>query len=369
MSKFIMVGDDLHEDSMLLKIAADRGPAEKQSFGNTPSGRRALIGYLRGRSAGAGGAWVVIAYEASGLGFNFRDEMTAAGFTCHVLAPTRIARSPRHRRQKCDEKDADRLLELLRGHLLAGNELPTVWVPDAQTRDDREVVRARMDLTGKATAVKTQIRTLLKRNGIEKPSGLERGWGARFRAWLQGLAGPRGRLRGGARCALGTLLRQLGALEEELGRLDRHIEKLAAQPRHAAAVRALDAVPGVGLLLAVGFVTEMGALNRFGNRKQVGAFLGLVPASHESGDGDDRKGHITHQGSWRLRRLLCQGAWARVRHDPGEGAVYARLVERNPKHKKIAVVACMRRLAVLLWHLGRNAQGQAPPREKHPLAA
>ena len=57
----------------------------------------------------------------------------------------------------------------------------------------------------------------------------------------------------------------------------------------------------------------------------------------------------------RVRRTLCQASWASVRHDPQEQAAYARIVEKNPKKKKIAVVAAMRRLAIRMWHRGLHA--------------
>ena len=76
---------------------------------------------------------------------------------CFVLPPTRISRSQRHRTQKTDEKDAQQLLELLRGHVLAGNALPKVWIPDQQNRDDRELVRMRLDVGEKITAIKAQV--------------------------------------------------------------------------------------------------------------------------------------------------------------------------------------------------------------------
>ena len=58
----------------------------------------------------------------------------------------------------------------------------------------------------------------------------------------------------------------------------------------------------------------------------------------------------------RVRRMLCQGTWSRVQHDPADRSVYDRLVARNPKRKKIALVALMRRLSVRLWHIGRQTQ-------------
>jgi transposase len=100
----------------------------------------------------------------------------------------------------------------------------------------------------------------------------------------------------------------------------------------------------------------MGDLSRFANRQQVGSFLGLVPSSFETGEHDDHKGHITHQGPSRVRKVLCQAVWSRLRTVPSERLAYDRIVRRNPKHKKIAVVARMRTLAVVLWHEGLAAQ-------------
>jgi transposase len=118
----------------------------------------------------------------------------------------------------------------------------------------------------------------------------------------------------------------------------------------------LDAETGVGRLAAVAYATEVGDFARFRRRQQIGAYWGLTPSSNESGEIQDRKGHITRQGSPRMRRILCQAAWSRVRHHEAEREAYQRLVTRNPKRKKIALVAAMRRLAVRLWHVGRKAQ-------------
>jgi transposase len=91
-----MVAGDLHDKTMLLKIARGRGPAEKVAVRNTSAGRTRLIEQLRECSQ-AGDARVILAYEASGQGFGLHDELTAANFECHVLAPTKIARSTQHR--------------------------------------------------------------------------------------------------------------------------------------------------------------------------------------------------------------------------------------------------------------------------------
>ena len=122
MDKFIMVGCDLHDKTMLLKMARDQGKATVRCWPNDCPSRQKMVEDLRRRAQQAGGAKIVFAYEASGSGFILHDELTAAGIECHVLAPTRIERSAKHRRRKTDERDAQRVLDILRAHLLAGVE-------------------------------------------------------------------------------------------------------------------------------------------------------------------------------------------------------------------------------------------------------
>ena len=354
MAEPIMVACDLHDKTMLLKIARGRGAAETLSVANTIPGRDKLIAELRRRSKAAKGAKVIFAYEASGQGFGLYDQLTAAGITCHVLAPTKIARSPQQGCQKTDEKDAILILEVLRGHVLAGNRLPSVWIPDPQTRDDRELVRLRLDLAEKITAVKAQVQGLLKRNNLKRPEGLGQGWTKKFWSWLDQLT--TGETLGWAtRNTLASLLRQLRFLQEEIGRVEEQLSVLAYQPRYLPTLKRMTQLSGVGVLTALVFLTEVGDLGRFTNRRQISAYLGLVPRSYESGDQKDRKGRITRQGPSRVRRVLCQATWARVRCDGPDHDHYQRLVAKNPKRKKIAVVAEMRRLAVRLWHCGRSS--------------
>lgn len=349
MAQPIMVACDLHDRTMLLKVAQGRGPAETVMVRNTRAGRDRMRADLARRSQAAGGASVIFAYEASGQGFGLYDELTQAGITCHVLAPTKIARSAELKKTKTDEKDAELILQLLRGHVLAGNPLPTVWIPDPQTRDDRELVRARSDAAEKGTALKAQIKGMLKRLQLVRPEGVGQGWTRLFWAWLRGLVNDPS-LGLGSRHALASLLRQLEFIEEEIERLEQTLVRLAESPRYAPGVRKLVQLQGVGVLTALVFLTEVGNLKRFRNRRQISAYLGLVPVSQESGSRNDRKGHITRQGPSRVRRVLCQATWARVRHEGPAQQAYQRLVEKNPKRKKIAVVAGMRQLAVLMWH-------------------
>ncbi len=246
MCKVIMIGCDLHDKTMLLKIAQGRGKPQTRSVKNTARGRKKMIEDLQKQATAIGGARVVFAYEASGLGFGLYDELTDAGIECHVLAPTRIARSQRQKSQKTDEKDAQQLLELLRGHVLAGNELPSVWIPDPTTRDDRELVRARLDAAEKISVVKAQIKCLLKRNHIARGEGTGKGWTRLYRHWLGSLsASSDSPLGTNSRSTLASLMRQLDFLEEEEKRLDVLVGELACEERYEAAFEELTSLCGV----------------------------------------------------------------------------------------------------------------------------
>lgn len=349
---YVICGIDTHEKNLVCKVCIDKGKAIRQDFNNTKKGRKALFTMLKILKKKNNATKIVCAYEASTLGYGLYDECLKAGIDCYVLAPTKMKRSKKDKKNKTDEKDAEKILETLRGHLLAGNELPSIWIPDHATRDDREIVRIRLDVGEKLTKLKGQVQMLLKRAGIKKPSTIGESWTIRYKIWLNNL-----QMKPGLTVSLRSLLRQISDLESEIKELDKEIKKLALTPKYLnPALSLVEKIKGVGLLTAMVFLTEFGVMNRFKNRKQIGAYLGLVPSIYETGATNDRKGHITREGSSRVRRVLCQAAWSRVRYNEKEKEVYQRIVARNPKHKKIAVVASMRRLGILMWHIALDAQ-------------
>ena len=352
MAQCIMVGCDLHDKSMLLKIAVGRGKAITRSWGTDRSGRSKMIQNLRARAAKEGATRIVFAYEACGFGFRLHDELRAAGIEAYVLAPSKMQRSPHHRRRKTDEKDAEAILNIVRAYVLAGVDMPWVWVPDLATRDDRELIRLRLAVKEDRSAALIRIRWLLKRNGIEGAAG--EGWTMEHWGRLQALT--RDGLPSGAAAAVASLMRQVTWLGQEVERLDGQVATLGGTARYAPVVAALRKNKGVGVLTAMVYLTEMGDLSRFRNRQEVGSYLGLTPSSFESGEASDHKGHITHQGPARVRKVLCQAVWSRLRVLDDEREAYDRIVRRNPKHKKIAVVARMRVLGIMLWHEGLAAQ-------------
>lgn len=346
MSKVIMIGCDLHDRWMLIRFAVGQAEPQQASFSNDALGRGLLMERLREVADKHRSDRIVFAYEASGQGYGLSDFLHDHGVECYVLSPTHLPKTPKSAKQKTDARDAQMLLEQLRGFVLAGNPLPVVWTPPQRLRDDRELVRARVDASDDTTRIKLQILSLLKRYGIRKPSWYS-SWTKRFVKWLRDVAAG---LDAVVAPVLESLIDRYELYHSEKNKLDRAIQALSRTDRYRSGCEELRKLPGVGLLVAMTFLTEMGDLERFHNRREVAAYLGLCPSSFESGEASDRKGRITRQGPARLRKMLCQAAWVSLIHCEQASAAYHRIKGGKSNRTKKALVAVMRRLAIQMWH-------------------
>lgn len=348
MAKVIMIGCDLHDRSMLLRYAVGTAEPQQLTYGNDSRGRSNMVSRLKGLAKKHRSSRIVFAYEASGLGYGLSDLLQDEDMECHVLSPTHLPKTPKSGKLKTDAKDAQMLLEQVRGFVLAGNPLPVVWTPPQRLRDDRELVRARVDVGDESTRVKLKILSMLKRRGINKPSWYASRWTKRFVRWLREdvvanldlVVGP----------VLDRLVDRYELYQQEQVKLEKAIGSLSLEPRYKAAHAELRKIPGVGLLVAMTFLTEMGDLTRFHNRREVAAYLGLCPSSFESGEATNRKGRITRQGPSRLRKMLCQAAWVSLAHDDEAKKAYERIKQGQSKRTKKALVALMRKLGIKMWH-------------------
>ena len=346
---------DLHLRSMLAGIAVERDKIAFASFNTEDeAGVPALIGRLHQLRAQHQGSEVHVSYEASGCGFRLADRLEDEGFEVSVLAPSHLPQSQKHRSEKTDAKDVIRIMEVLRGSVLAGNRLPKVWIPPEHLRDDRELVRRRLDLGNSLSQVKNRIHGLLQRWGIGRPDHLKSLWTQKYLRWLDGLAES---------CAHGlgehlrSLLRELRFWLSELDQLEQELLSLSSQVNYARQVSRLTSLKGVGLLTAMVFLTELGDLKRFGNRRALGSYLGLTPRSYESGEHNDRKGHISRLGPSRVRKVLNQAALAVINFSPEWGRWYRlRTMGMKKSYKKKMIVAVMRRLGIWMWHQGLKAE-------------
>ena len=345
MVKVTYVGLDVHLNS----IAAVWGKAQEKpgsmTIAPTEEGFEALV-----RAVGARDVWGV--YEASSCGFDAYDRLREMGWKMSVVAPTHLAISVHGKKRKTDLRDAKRLQEILMSHGELGTELAEIWIPSRELQEEREIVRRRLKLSESSCRVKNGILGLLRMHKIKRPEGMKTAWSRRHVNWLWGLT-KETTLGVSVRTVLESYVRELEFVDGEIETLQKAVEQMAEEPRNRGAIQKMTEVAGVGVLTALTFLVELGNVRRFENRRQVGSYLGLVPASYESGESGDRKGHITRLGPHRVRKVLNQAAWHLVRLDPLWRRRYEGIAGRGGA--KTAIVAIMRKLGIELWQRAKSA--------------
>jgi transposase len=240
------------------------------------------------------------------------------------------------RKQKTDRRDAKHILELL-----LDGRFPRIWVPSAEMRDVRQLLRHRQKLVDIRREVKNQLQHLALNQGVRRKNRL---WSREGRAVLEKLP-----LQGWTARRRDDLLAMLDRLDVQMKDLDEAVRTEAAQRPE---VRLLMTHPGVGPVVGLAYALTIGPTARFPRGKQVASYLGLIPKEHSSG-GRQRLGSISKQGNTMMRTLLVEAACNASRFDEELRRDYRRLAAR--KHTALAKVMVARKLAVrMYWMLREN---------------
>jgi transposase len=271
-----------------------------------------------------------VCFEAScGYGY-LHEKLSALSERVAVAHPGKLRLIFRSKR-KNDRVDAEKQAKLL--YL---DQVPQVHVPSADVRAWRGLIELRRKLVGRRSAVKAQLRALLRGAGTcDVPAGKSL-WSKKGLRRLDAvpLSEPDALRRD-------LLLEELAQAEERVGRVTKELDRRAdAHP----GVALLRTTPGVGPRTAEAFVAYVDDVRRFARTRQVGCYLGLVPCQ-DSSAGKDRLGHITGDGPATVRMLLCEAAWQAVRRSPSMKAFFERVTRGEPGRKKIALVASAHKLA------------------------
>jgi transposase len=133
-------------------------------------------------------------------------------------------------------------------------------------------------------------------------------------------------------------------LEAELGT---YLEKTQVW---TANDRLLQSVPGVGMVTSLTLLAELPELGTL-NRKQIASLVGVAPLNRDSGKMHARRS--TWGGRASVRAALYMATLVATKHNHEIHAFYERLCAAG-KAKKVAIVACMRKLLVILNAMIRN---------------
>jgi transposase len=295
----VVAGIDVAKDKV---DACIRALSQRQTFPSTAQGRRQLISWLRKHKA------TKAVMEASG-GYEreWAKALREKDVEVRIVDPKRVRSFARSagRLAKNDTIDAEMI-----GWFAETFGEAKGQHHDAAREKLRQMVNARQGLL--------DIKTMLNNKGE------------------QDLPEPVQRMH---TRLLKKIIAELAALELVIA------AQVKATPHFAGLAEIIESVPGLAGTTSAGLIAAMPELGLV-DGKVAAALLGAAPYDDDSGK---RRGERQIKGGRRKVRNLfymaCLGA--ATRHNPVLKAFYDRLIARG-KEKKVALVACMRKLIVIL---------------------
>ena len=310
----VVVGIDVSSGKLDAHVA---GADQSRQVTNDVAGHRELVAWARAKQV------TTAVMEASG-GYE-RDLARAlrrAGFAVYVVDPKRVRHYAKAVGQlaKTDRIDARIIAEYGVTVLRAGRlALPR---PDDPQRDRLSAL-----LGGRAALI--EHRDTLQQQSAAMPAGPAR----------QALK----HVHASMKLRIKQLDRDIGAL-------------IAGHSVFAAHARRLRTVPGLGPVAVAAMIAWLPELG-YAGRTQISALVGVAPVADDSGDREGRR--RIAGGRKKLRNILYMPMVAAIRFNPVLAAYYKRLLACG-KEPKVALIACMRKLLVIVTAMIRNQQDWAP---------
>ena len=306
--------------------------------GACPADPEGVAGWLRVRSLTPHR----IVHESGMLSIWLQRGLARLGLPATCIDARKAHKALSARLNKSDAADAEGLAQLAR----------TGWFTPVHIRSEdadrlRSLVSARERLIRLRKDLEGHIRGVLKTFGI-RMTGIGQG---RQRQGFRDQLAAAGETDPVLRVIADGFIAAHATLCEAADDLDKAVKRRA---RTHPVARRLMTIPGVGPVNALSFIALVDDPNRFSRTSDVGAFLGLTPKRHQSGE-VDWSGRVSKCGDGAMRGLLFEAASCVIRQVKRFSPLKSwaiRLAGRRGFRK--AAVATARKIAVLMLTLWKN---------------
>ncbi len=337
------IGMDVHKNSIDIAIADEGRKGQLRHYGKIDGTLTDLDKVVR--KLVSKGNRLHFVYEAGPCGYQIYRHLTAQGFDCDVVAPSRIPKESGNK-IKNDRRDA-----LMLARLHRSGDLTPVYVPMAEDEAVRDLTRAREDAKSDEKRSKQRLQSFLLRSGIRYTGKTT--WSKAHIRWLSDIKMP----HQSQQVVLQEYIGTLNQCKERVQRLTEQIQQLLPEWQLFPIVQALQSMRGVSTIVAATTVAELGDLKRFRTPSELMSYLGLVPSEHSSGP-KIKRGPITKAGNGHVRRVLTEAAWS-YRMPARVSRVLLKRQEGLPESVcdiawKAQVRLCSRYRR--LWHKGKAKQ-------------
>ena len=296
----LYIGIDVHKKSWTFHYQTDLFDGKTIT---QPAGEIHLINWVNKNFPGHD---VSCAYEAGFSGFEAARNFQKENWTVLVLNPADIPTPHKQNVVKSDKVDCRNICRQLINRSVKGIE-----IPDPEREQFRTLFRERNNLTEGLRKVKAQIKSFLAYYSIPLPEEYDNShWKKAFIQWLRD---QRPKYETGKAC-LEILIKRYDFMHRELLEISTQLRSYARK-HYKKDYDLLKSVPGIGGIVAVAILAEIGDLRKFGRLDELASYVGLVPGVYQSGENSIVKG-MTPRAKCLLRSYLIEASWQAVRFDP-----------------------------------------------------
>ncbi|HBC3855496.1 TPA: IS110 family transposase [Vibrio parahaemolyticus] len=148
-----------------------------------------------------------------------------------------------------------------------------------------------------------------------------------------------------------TIKPMLTAMKNQITKIESKLVKLIEDsPEYQSKNTILQSVPGIGNIAAASIISNVPELGYITN-KQAASLIGVAPITRESGRYKGKR--VIQGGRTQVRTVLYMAMMSAMQCNPVFKAIYTRLVAAG-KPKKVAIIACVRKMVVILNTMLRN---------------
>ena len=273
-----------------------------------------------------------VVLEASTSSFRF-SEMMAQRVGRVVVSDPAQTRGALSQAAVNDHKAAETLARLLQT-----NFVREVWIPPAKNRALRSQISLYQELSRTRSQLINRLKSLFQQELIEFRTGK---LGPASHPFLDCQFKDQPELR----FYLCSLARSINHMHSELNQLE---YSLGAWCKQSEDAQLLLTIPGMGVILAVTILAQIGDIKRFPTAARLCSYAGLVPRVYESGK-TRHYGHISRAGRSAMRWALTLATWRGSGRSKVIDEFKGRLIERRPK--MVASTAAARKLLAVIWSM------------------
>ena len=266
-----------------------------------------------------------IVMESTSVWESIYDIIDKLGYKAKLANPSRT-RAIAEARIKTDKIDAETLCDLLRANLISES-----YIPPAEIRELRNIIRARKSLVQGKAKIKNKIHAILIKTGLKLP------YATLCKSALAWIIEEIETKHFNMKSIVVSYMNILESYSIEIRRIDEKIADIAMRDKK---VQLLKTIPGVGNIFGLTIIAEIGDISRFENSSKLASYAGLVPGIKQSGN-TLRFGRLVKQSNKDLKTCLIEASWVLVRTKEASKFkwFYGNLSKKKGKQKAICAVA------------------------------